>query len=105
MKVERADFDDLVTLVTSAPTWEKDRLAGIRILLRAIGEEKADAPEQILVPLDVEARARLAQGAGPPRERRVPGGEAASRRPGELPRPPARGERRQARLRRRSSNL
>jgi ribonuclease E len=48
MKVERADFDDLVTLVTSAPTWEKDRLAGIRILLRAIGEEKADAPGQIL---------------------------------------------------------
>src|SRR5215218_9953207 len=48
MKVERADFDDLVTLVTSAPTWEKDRLPGIRILLRAIGEEKADAPDQIL---------------------------------------------------------
>ena len=48
MKVERADFDDLVTLVTSAPTWEKDRLPGIRVLLRAIGEEKADAPEQIL---------------------------------------------------------
>jgi ribonuclease E len=48
MKVERADFDDLVTLVTSAPTWEKDRLPGIRVLLRAIGEGKADAPEQIL---------------------------------------------------------
>ncbi len=48
MKVERADFDDLVTLVTSAPTWEKDRLPGIRALLRAIGDEKADAPEQIL---------------------------------------------------------
>jgi len=48
MKVERADFDDLVTLVTSAPTWEKDRLPGIRVLLRSIGEEKADAPEQIL---------------------------------------------------------
>jgi ribonuclease E len=48
MVVERADFDDLVTLVTSAPTWEKDRLAGIRVLLRAIGEQKADAPEQIL---------------------------------------------------------
>ena len=48
MKVERADFDDLVTLVTSAPTWEKDRLPGIRVLLRAIGEEKADAPGQIL---------------------------------------------------------
>ncbi len=48
MHVERADFDDLVTLVTSAPTWEKDRLAGIRVLLRAIGEGRADAPDQIL---------------------------------------------------------
>ncbi len=48
MTVERADFDDLVTLVTQAPTWEKERLAGIRILLRAIGEGKPDAPEQIL---------------------------------------------------------
>jgi hypothetical protein len=48
MTVERADFDDLVTLVTQAPTWEKDRLAGARVLLRAIGEGKADAPEQIL---------------------------------------------------------
>jgi ribonuclease E len=48
MTVERADFDDLVTLVTQAPTWEKDRVQGARILLRAIGEGKADAPEQIL---------------------------------------------------------
>jgi superfamily II DNA or RNA helicase len=48
MRVERADFDDLVTLVTQAPPWEKERLAGIRILLRAIAEEKPDAPEQIL---------------------------------------------------------
>jgi ribonuclease E len=48
MTVERADFDDLVTLVTQAPTWEKDRLQGVRILLRAIGEGKANAPEQIL---------------------------------------------------------
>jgi superfamily II DNA or RNA helicase len=48
MKVDRASFDDLVTLVTQAPTWEKDRLPGVRILLRAIGEGKADAPEQIL---------------------------------------------------------
>jgi ribonuclease E len=46
--VERADFDDLVTLVTQAPTWEKDRAAGVRVLLRAIGEGKAAAPEQIL---------------------------------------------------------
>jgi hypothetical protein len=48
MTVERADFDDLVTLVTQAPTWEKDRLPGIRTLLRAIGEGRPDAPEQIL---------------------------------------------------------
>jgi len=48
MRIERADFDDLVTLVTQAPTWEKERLQGIRILLRAIAEGKPDAPEQIL---------------------------------------------------------
>jgi len=48
MKVDRASFDDLVTLVTQAPPWEKDRVQGIRILLRAIGEGKADAPDQIL---------------------------------------------------------
>jgi ribonuclease E len=47
-RVERAEFDDLVTLVTQAPPWEKDRLAGIRVLLRAIAEDKPDAPEQIL---------------------------------------------------------
>ena len=46
--VERADFDDLVTLVSQAPPWEKDRSAGVRILLRAIGESKATAPDQIL---------------------------------------------------------
>ncbi|GIU95984.1 MAG: hypothetical protein KatS3mg012_2441 [Gaiellaceae bacterium] len=46
--VERADFDDLVTLVTQAPPWEKDRAAGVRVLLRAIAEGKAVAPEQIL---------------------------------------------------------
>jgi hypothetical protein len=48
MRVERADFDDLVTLVSQAPPWEKDRAAGVRILLRAIGEAKPDAPDQIL---------------------------------------------------------
>jgi superfamily II DNA or RNA helicase len=46
--VERADFDDLVTLVTQAPTWEKDRLQGIRVVLRAIAEGNAEAPDQIL---------------------------------------------------------
>ena len=48
MTVERADFDDLVTLVTQAPPWDKDRAAGVRILLRAVGEGRANAPDQIL---------------------------------------------------------
>jgi ribonuclease E len=48
MPVERADFDDLVTLVTQAPTWDKDRASGVRVLLRAIAEGKANAPDQIL---------------------------------------------------------
>jgi ribonuclease E len=48
MGVDRASFDDLVTLVTQAPTWEKDRAPGVRILLRGLAEGKADAPEQIL---------------------------------------------------------
>jgi hypothetical protein len=48
MRIDRADFDDLVTLVTQAPTWEKERLAGTRILLRAIADGKPDAPDQIL---------------------------------------------------------
>jgi ribonuclease E len=46
--IDRADFDDLVTLVTQAPPWEKDRAAGVRILLRAVGEGKPQAPDQIL---------------------------------------------------------
>jgi len=46
--VDRADYDDLVTLVTQAPPWDKDRSAGVRVLLRAIGEGKAVAPDQIL---------------------------------------------------------
>jgi ribonuclease E len=48
MTVDRASFDDLVTLVTQAPTWEKDRVQGVRTLLRSLGESKVDAPEQIL---------------------------------------------------------
>jgi len=35
-------------LVIQGATWDKDRVQGARILLRAIGEGKADAPEQIL---------------------------------------------------------
>jgi ribonuclease E len=48
MTVDRASFDDLVTLVTQAPPWEKDRVQGVRVLLRAISEGRPDAPEQIL---------------------------------------------------------
>ena len=48
MGVDRASFDDLVTLVTQAPTWEKDRAQGVRVLLRGLADGKADAPEQIL---------------------------------------------------------
>jgi ribonuclease E len=48
MGVDRASFDDLVTLVTQAPTWEKDRAQGVRILLRGLADGKVDAPEQIL---------------------------------------------------------
>src|SRR5438094_5119846 len=49
MTVDRASFDDLVTLVTQAPTWDKDRAQGVRTLLRALGDGKVDAaPDQIL---------------------------------------------------------
>ena len=48
MTVDRASFDDLVTLVTQAPTWEKDRQPGVRTLLQAIGAGRPDAPDQIL---------------------------------------------------------
>jgi ribonuclease E len=48
ISVDRASFDDLVTMVISAPTWEKDRVQGVRILLRAIGEGKVDAPVDIV---------------------------------------------------------
>jgi ribonuclease E len=48
MRSDSADFDDLVTLVTQAPPWEKDRLPGIRTLLRAIAEGTPEAPEQTL---------------------------------------------------------
>ena len=47
--VDRASFDDLVSMVTSAPTWDKDRVQGVRMLLRAVGDGKVDAPPDILV--------------------------------------------------------
>ncbi len=49
ISVDRASFDDLVSMVTSAPTWEKDRVGGVRVLLRALGESKVEAPDDIVV--------------------------------------------------------
>ncbi len=49
ISIDRASFDDLVSMVTLAPTWEKDRVAGVRVLLRALGEGKVEAPEDIVV--------------------------------------------------------
>ena len=92
MRVDRADFDDLVTLVTQAPPWEKDRAAGVRILLRAVAEGKPDAPGADPRPLDVAARPGGAQDARPQGVAGVPGREAAARRARELARQPARGE-------------
>ena len=46
--VDRASFDDLVTIVISSPMWEKDRVQGARILLRALAEGKVDAPDDIV---------------------------------------------------------
>jgi ribonuclease E len=48
ISIDRASFDDLVSMVTSSPTWEKDRVQGVRILLRALGEGKVDAPPDII---------------------------------------------------------
>ena len=93
MTVDRASFDDLVTLVTQAPPWEKDRVQGVRTLLRAIGEGRPDAPDQILA----RWTWRLARAVRKVLDRKAsaeyPGGQAAARRPRELARPPARGER------------
>jgi len=47
-KIDRADYDDLVSIVSSSPVWEKDRVQGVRILLRAIGDEAVDVPVDIL---------------------------------------------------------
>ena len=46
--IDRASFDDLVSMVTTVPTWEKDRVHGVRILLRAVGEGKVEAPPDIV---------------------------------------------------------
>ena len=100
MTVERADFDDLVTLVIQGATWEKDRVQGARILLRAIGEGKADAPEQILA----RWTWKLARATRKAQDRRVsaefPEAKRLLGRARQLARAPARGERGEARERR-----
>ena len=97
MRVERADFDDLVTLVTQAPTWEKERLRRDPHPPARDRRGEARRAGADPRPLDVAARARDAQGAGPARVGGVPGGQAPARRARELPRPPPRGERGKAR--------
>ena len=76
MRIDRADFDDLVTLVTQAPTWEKERLTGIRILLRAIADGKPDAPDQILA----RWTWRLARATRKVQDRRASGEYAEAKR-------------------------
>ena len=100
MKVERADFDDLVTLVTQAPPWEKDRAAGVRIMLRAIADAQARRAGSDPGAVDVEAVARRAQATRPEGVAGVPGRQAPARSARELAWPPSRGERGEARERR-----
>ena len=104
MTVDRADFDDLVTLVTQAPHLGEGPAAGhphpAARDRRGQGRRARADPGA----LDLAARARDAQGAGPARERRVPRGQAAARRARQLARPPARGERGEARQLPRSSS-
>ena len=85
MRVERADFDDLVTLVSQAPPWEKDR-AGRRPHAAA-RDRRVEARRARSDPgaLDVEARARGAEAtrpqglAGVPDAKRLLGALANSR--------------------------
>ena len=97
MRVDRAAFDDLVTLIERAPPWEKDRLAGVPAapLRDRAGQARRTGPDP--GPLDVAARPRDAKGAGPGGERGVPRGEAAAGRARQLAWPSPRGERRPAR--------
>ena len=73
MRVERADFDDLVTLVTQAPPWEKDRAAGVRIAPARDRRGQARRARPDPRALDVAARARRPQAARPQGVAGVPG--------------------------------
>ena len=71
-RVERAEFDDLVTLVTQAPPWEKDRARrDPRAAARALGGQARRARADPRA-LDVAAGARQPQGAGPARSGEYP---------------------------------
>ena len=98
MPVERADFDDLVTLVTQAPTWEKDRAAGRpHPPARDRRRRSRDAPDQILA----RWTWRLARATRKTQDRRraqeYPEAKRLLGARRELARAPARGERRAAR--------
>ena len=99
MRVERADFDDLVTLVSQAPPWEKDRPG--RRPHDAAGDRRLEARRAGSDPraVDVEARTRGSQAARPEGVAGVPRREAAARRARELARASPRGERGEARQR------
>ena len=100
MKIERADFDDLVTLVAQALPWEKDRSAGVRILLPRDRRREARRTGSDSRALDVAALTRRAQAARPQGLAGVPGREAPARSARELARASTRGERCEARQRR-----
>ena len=95
--IDRADFDDLVTLVTQAPPWDKDRSAGVQHPPASDRRGEATRARSDPGALDVAPRPRDPQGAGPPRLDGVPRGEAPPRRRRELARLPPRGERQPAR--------
>ena len=80
MTVERADFDDLVTLVTQAAALGEGPGAGRRASCSGRSARESRRAGTDPGPLDVEARPRDAQGAGPQGQRGVRGGEATARR-------------------------
>jgi hypothetical protein len=85
MTVDRASFDDLVTLVTQAPTWDKDRGARRADAAARAGRRQGRRARADPRPLDLAARTLDAQGAGTagraPSSRRRSGSWARSRTP------------------------
>ena len=91
--IDRADFDDLVTLVTQAPPVGQGSRRGRADPPPCDRRGKAARAGSDPRALDVAPRARDAEGAGSARLDGVPRGEASARRGRELARVPTRGER------------